>query len=351
MHVRIGTAGGWIGGDVDRCCSASCPCARAADNVGAPTVASAGTVLYDSTSYTTEDNEDLQCGSGVTGGKSGWTRFDADSSGVLTITLASDYDAILHIYVTATTASAPALGDLKDAACVDDDHTATGGVESRAIGVLPGQSIYVQTLGVGADPGSAAGMNSLKLAFAPDDSDGDRVPDASDACPQVPGLQADGCPPAATDTDQDGVLDANDRCPTTSGDLANGCLSHLYGDIRGLWQTNRLLTKLVSLVVEAPVGSRIDLQCKGRKGACPFTPRAHRADDTADHEPQELLQEAHDLPECHEHHRAGHAATADRHLPAPRHAQGAQAAEGDAGVYRVQREGDFLLVSAAGWTM
>jgi hypothetical protein len=270
MQMRgLGTAGGWLVATLIVLLGVV-PSAQAADNVGAPTVASAGTVLYDSTSYTTEDNEDLQCSSGVTGGKSGWTRFDADSSGVLTITLASDYDAILHIYVTPTTTS-PGLGDLKDAACVDDDHTATGGVESRAIGVLRGQSVYVQTLGVGADPGSVAGMNSLKLAFAPDDSDGDRVPDSSDACPQVPGLQSDGCPPAATDTDQDGVLDANDRCPTTSGDLANGCLSHLYGDIRGRWQTNRLLTKLVSLVVEAPVGSRIDLQCKGRKGACPFT--------------------------------------------------------------------------------
>ncbi|HEX4363106.1 MAG TPA: thrombospondin type 3 repeat-containing protein [Solirubrobacteraceae bacterium] len=247
------------------------PCAQAADSVGAPTVAAVGTVLYDSTGYTTEDNEDLQCGAGVTGGKSGWTRFDVASNGVLTITLASDYDALLHIYTTPTTASAPALGDLKDAACADDDQTPSGGVESRAISVQRGESIYVQTLGAGADPGSASGQNTLTLAFVPADGDGDRVPDSSDACPQVAGLQADGCPPAAMDTDQDGVPDAVDRCPTTSGDLANGCLSHLYGDIRGRWQTNRLLTKLVSLVVEAPVGSRIDLQCSGHKGVCPFT--------------------------------------------------------------------------------
>lgn len=245
------------------------PAARAADSVAAPTVSAAGTVLYDSTGYTTEAGEALACAAGASGGKSGWTRFDADTGGLLTITLATDHDAILHLYSTATAPTA-AFGSLVEAGCADDDHGAAGGVETRAVSVQRGQSIYVQTLGVGAEPGSAAGANSLRLAFVATDGDGDRVPDTTDLCPQTPGLQADGCPPAASDVDQDGVLDANDLCLNTSGDLANGCLSHLYGDIRGIWQTNRLLTKLVSLVVEAPVGSRINLQCTGKRGVCPF---------------------------------------------------------------------------------
>ena len=43
------------------------------------------------------------------------------------------------------------------------------------------------------------------------DSDGDGFKDKQDACPQVPGVAPDGCPPP--DRDGDGILDPVDRCP------------------------------------------------------------------------------------------------------------------------------------------
>ncbi len=80
-------------------------------------------------------------------------------------------------------------------------------------------------------------------------------------------------PAAASDRDGDGVADASDSCPSFAGDRRNGCPSRLHAFIRGLWRTNDLYSKLVSLTVEAPVGSRIDLHCSGKKGACRFKTR------------------------------------------------------------------------------
>src|SRR5205814_2238708 len=51
----------------------------------------------------------------------------------------------------------------------------------------------------------------------PADSDKDGVPDSLDKCPNTPsGIQVDGngCP-IAHDTDGDGVVDSQDRCPNT----------------------------------------------------------------------------------------------------------------------------------------
>lgn len=45
----------------------------------------------------------------------------------------------------------------------------------------------------------------------PTDSDGDRVPDGSDACPRQPGSLRDGCP--VVDRDGDGISDRYDKCP------------------------------------------------------------------------------------------------------------------------------------------
>jgi len=43
--------------------------------------------------------------------------------------------------------------------------------------------------------------------------------------------------------------------------------------VRAVWSLSRGLTKLVSLTVRAPLGSRIDIRCKGKRGACPFATR------------------------------------------------------------------------------
>ena len=64
------------------------------------------------------------------------------------------------------------------------------------------------------------------------DTDGDGIPDSSDACPTEPGPKNDdptknGCPPAK-DTDGDGIPDSSDACPTEPGPenddpTKNGC--------------------------------------------------------------------------------------------------------------------------------
>ncbi|MDC0667697.1 thrombospondin type 3 repeat-containing protein [Nannocystis radixulma] len=45
----------------------------------------------------------------------------------------------------------------------------------------------------------------------PTDRDGDRVPDAADACPDQAGGPRDGCP--VVDRDGDGISDRYDKCP------------------------------------------------------------------------------------------------------------------------------------------
>ena len=253
------------------------PGAFAADDVALSSPFAGDEVLYDSSNYTTEPSEVLNCPAGTSGGRSGWTRFVATVSGVLTVTLLTDYDAILHVY-TAPSAAPPGFGVLQDMGCANDNHGEKGGTEARAVGITTGQSVYVQTLGVCAAPCNAmgaqtgAGANTLRFSVVPDDTDQDGVADTVDSCPEVAGTEADGCPvPPPPDRDKDGVPDARDGCADAAGDLANGCPSQINGTIRGRWRVNRVMTQLVSLVVEAPVGSRINLRCEARRGVCPFT--------------------------------------------------------------------------------
>jgi len=53
------------------------------------------------------------------------------------------------------------------------------------------------------------------------DADGDRFVDASDACPDVPGIYPHGCP--ERDVDGDGFLDSVDWCKDDPGVEPNGC--------------------------------------------------------------------------------------------------------------------------------
>ncbi|MDQ3723162.1 MAG: hypothetical protein M3376_08880 [Actinomycetota bacterium] len=69
------------------------------------------------------------------------------------------------------------------------------------------------------------------------------------------------------------MVDTADSCRSTAGDLENGCPSELNADVRGRWRVNALFSQLVSLTVRAPVGSRIEIRCSGRRSACDFTKR------------------------------------------------------------------------------
>ncbi|MEM9695417.1 MAG: OmpA family protein [Myxococcota bacterium] len=72
------------------------------------------------------------------------------------------------------------------------------------------------------------------------DADGDTIPDASDACPQVAGIanadpKLNGCPAGPADADGDTVVDAADACPQQPGvpngdPKKNGCPVDTDGD-------------------------------------------------------------------------------------------------------------------------
>jgi hypothetical protein len=71
---------------------------------------------------------------------------------------------------------------------------------------------------------SVSGEASFHTLPGPD-SDGDGVPDISDACPTVKGTLANGCLPAVeSDPDHDGVFGSADLCPNVDGHGSlNGC--------------------------------------------------------------------------------------------------------------------------------
>jgi outer membrane protein OmpA-like peptidoglycan-associated protein len=96
-------------------------------------------------------------------------------------------------------------------------------------------------LALGAGPGLTSGIGTpqwrgvFSVAYTPEqkkDRDRDGIPDAEDACPDVPGIHSDdphknGCP-AVADRDGDGIADADDACPDVKGvpdpdPKKNGC--------------------------------------------------------------------------------------------------------------------------------
>jgi outer membrane protein OmpA-like peptidoglycan-associated protein len=106
-------------------------------------------------------------------------------------------------------------------------------------------------LGVGVGSGLTSGFGtpdmrmigmlafSPKMKVTPPDRDGDGVPDAEDACPDVPAPRAanpkkPGCP-APADRDGDGIPDEEDACPDQPGVASteasrNGCPADRDGD-------------------------------------------------------------------------------------------------------------------------
>ena len=87
------------------------------------------------------------------------------------------------------------------------------------------------------------------------DSDGDGVPDISDACPKEKGTEANGCmPPVQSDPDADGVFGAADLCPTVNGKGSlNGCPGGIVpGPPTVTTQTGSLQAPVVALLAPRP---------------------------------------------------------------------------------------------------
>jgi outer membrane protein OmpA-like peptidoglycan-associated protein len=91
-------------------------------------------------------------------------------------------------------------------------------------------------VGVGMlrEPGTPDARALLRVAYAPmsgpapKDTDGDGIPDATDACVTVKGVvtndpKTNGCPP---DGDADGIPDAEDACPTVKGVASSDPAKH-----------------------------------------------------------------------------------------------------------------------------
>ena len=99
------------------------------------------------------------------------------------------------------------------------------GVSRTPVTIRDGQNEDAWTDGNIAVPSSDPRCSTEPSGSPPPvDTDGDGVPDASDACPTEPGPASNGgCPvlPPA-DADDDGVPDANDLCPTEPGPASNG---------------------------------------------------------------------------------------------------------------------------------
>lgn len=114
---------------------------------------------------------------------------------------------------------------------------------STPVEALLGTHVSIGDLRVGAGIGTllVSGLGAPKLRSvlsvewlptgAASDRDHDGVPDADDACPDVPGLKSGdpsalGCPPPPRDTDRDGIVDSDDACPDLPGLRTHDVMTH-----------------------------------------------------------------------------------------------------------------------------
>jgi hypothetical protein len=108
----------------------------------------------------------------------------------------------------------------------DDVLAAADGLADASLDCGPGAADVVE-LDAALDPAPTGCETVNRIGDVPpgSDADGDGVPDASDACPTVPGSPSDnGCPPEGPDDrDGDGVADTSDRCPDSRGPAPVGC--------------------------------------------------------------------------------------------------------------------------------
>ena len=100
-------------------------------------------------------------------------------------------------------------------------------------GIVDATDACPDTPGLAASDVKANGCPAAPPPAAPLDRDGDGIADATDACPEVAGVaasdaKANGCPPPPPDRDGDTIADNDDACPDVAGVAAsdakaNGC--------------------------------------------------------------------------------------------------------------------------------
>jgi hypothetical protein len=179
------------------------------------------TLTYDSSTYTTNDQEHPPTGSRdmtgcvygdgtkAVGGRDAWVRFNPGVAGrVTSITATTNYDVELKVWK----APVAAPGQTPYSTPVDYDciDAVRNGPNERLVNIDidHGEMLFVQTLGVCSRPAVGAswatacpkgdasapgGANQLRLVFQPADADGDGVPDSIDQCNGVKGNQPNGC--------------------------------------------------------------------------------------------------------------------------------------------------------------
>ncbi len=97
-----------------------------------------------------------------------------------------------------------------------------GAAFGPSLGQAPGASDYRALLSVGFSP---------EAPPPPEDTDRDGVPDQSDMCPSLSGIESEdplmnGCPEVPTDSDGDGIPDIYDACPQTPGEATGSKKTH-----------------------------------------------------------------------------------------------------------------------------
>ncbi len=166
--------------------------------------------------------------------RTAWFRFDPGVSGRIDVTATTSFDAVLAVRPARQVPWRSAtFADLAEPVQCADAVAGAGDEVVPDVRVAADRVYFVQ---VGSrcpgDPSTctgpepAGGLASIRLAFVPDDADGDGVPDALDGCEGAGtpgGVTTDGCP----DADLDGVADRDDACPSVAGVPApapfNGC--------------------------------------------------------------------------------------------------------------------------------
>ena len=173
-------------------------------NAGAP-------VAGDNFGATLQTNERTTCGSApaVPFARTVWYRYRAPGNGTAVFT-SSGIDTVLTVYRGTSFVSC------------NDDAPGPSTASRIPLSVTAGD-YFIQVGGIGVGRDADYGGISMQVEFTPTvvpprDSDGDGIPDASDACPTqnsaARDANRDGCLDPDPDPDRDGVPLGVDKCPS-----------------------------------------------------------------------------------------------------------------------------------------